>query len=479
MTDTFAALNLPEPLLIALERQELTTPTPVQVETIPLMLAGRDVIAAAPTGTGKTAAFLLPALTQLLDPNAANNSKGIGPRILILTPTRELAQQISRVAIALAKEVKRCKVVCITGGESYFQQNRLLTAPFEILVATPGRLMDQMQQGRVDFRRLSMLVLDEADRMLDMGFAEDVLAIAQKLPSERQTVCFTATLSRSVKDLSSQLQHDPQIVDLTELSVRREAIDQQVIYIDDLDHKRRLIRHLLTQDTMTQGIVFTATKRAADELADELDADGLACEALHGDLNQRQRTRTLDKMRRGNCQILVATDVAARGIDVAAISHVFNFDLPRVAEDYVHRIGRTGRAGAKGMAVSFVGRQDIAIFRRIEQFIGGKLSVMEIEGLAARFNPETARPSGPRRSGGGGGGGRSYGRGAGGGDGYRGGESRGYGGFRSGESRGPRSEGHGPSGNFESRGPRHEGDRPNNRPRREFQSRRPSHSDAE
>ncbi len=487
MTDHFAALNLPEPLLVALERQQLTTPTPVQAQTIPLMLAGQDLIAAAPTGTGKTAAFLLPALTQLLQPSPI---KGSGPRILILTPTRELAQQITRVAISLAKEVKRCKIVCITGGESYFQQNRALSTPFEILVATPGRLMDQMQQGRVDFRRLSMLVLDEADRMLDMGFAEDVLSIAQQLPDARQTVCFTATLSRSVQTLSSQLQHDAQLVDLTELSVNRDAIEQQVIYIDDIDHKRRLIKHLLTQDAMTQGIVFTATKRSADELADELDAHGLTCEALHGDLNQRQRTRTLDKLRRGNCQILVATDVAARGIDVAAISHVFNFDLPRVAEDYVHRIGRTGRAGAKGIAVSFVGRQDIALFRRIEQFIGGKVSVTEIEGLAARFKPELMRASGPRRQGQGG---RNDGRRYGSGGGFRSegsGESRTDSRSSNGERRyGPRNDGNG--NRFEANGhgrgefrPRFDshGERPAhaaNRPRREFGSRRPVSSDVE
>ncbi|MGC8854813.1 MAG: DEAD/DEAH box helicase [Halothiobacillaceae bacterium] len=388
---TFADLGIPSSIVANLTDLGLTQPTPVQAQAIPMLLKGHDLIAKAPTGTGKTAAFLLPALTRLAEPA---DRDGRGPRILVLAPTRELAQQVTKAAIQFARGLRHARVVCITGGEPYPIQNRELSKPYDILVATPGRLLDQMNSGRVRFDRLEMLVLDEADRMLDLGFADDMRAIAAAMPNERQSVCFTATLSPSVVKLAGDLLTTPRQLEVAPLEARRDAIDQQVIYVDHVDHKRELLNHLLADASVNQAIVFTATKRDADQLAAELEQAGQAAAALHGDLNQRQRTRMLDHLRKGRCRILVATDVAARGIDVAGITHVFNFDLPRQAEDYVHRIGRTGRAGATGTAVSFVSRRDLGVLRNIEHYVGEKVRVTEVEGMEARFKPQEGDRSG-------------------------------------------------------------------------------------
>lgn len=389
----FAALGLDPLVQAGLSKAGITVPSPVQAQAIPRLLAGKDLIASAPTGTGKTAAFLLPALHRLLTPS---DRKAAGPRILVLTPTRELAQQVAQAAQTFSSAMRRCKTVCITGGESYHVQNRYLSAPYDILVATPGRLMDQMNNGRIDFSRLDVLVLDEADRMLDMGFADDVLHIAQALPRQRQTVCFTATLSPSVKQLTDQLLRSPEWLEVAQQTTRHASIDQKVVFVDGGEHKRTLLRHWLVAADLDQAIVFMSTKRDVEQLADELEDAGLPAVALHGDLMQRQRTRTLNRLRRGECKILVATDVAARGLDVSTVSHVFNFDLPRFAEDYVHRIGRTGRAGATGTAISFVGRQDVPLLKRIERFIGFKVQVTQVEGMEARFKPSD-KPMGERR----------------------------------------------------------------------------------
>ncbi|HOA93460.1 MAG TPA: DEAD/DEAH box helicase [Quisquiliibacterium sp.] len=393
----FEALGIGAPFVTTLNRLGITAPTPVQSEAIPVLLEGRDLIASAPTGTGKTAAFMLPALLRI---STTEGRRGRGPRVLVLTPTRELAQQVAKAAQSFSAGLQRTTTVCITGGESYYTQNKLLSAPHEILVATPGRLMDQMKAGRIDLSRVDVLVLDEADRMLDMGFSEDVFAIAGAISPERQTVCFTATVSRSVRELAGQLLRDPHWLEVEHQVASNESIDQHVIYVDDLDHKRSLLQHCLNDAAIAQAIVFTATKRDAEQLARDLGDAGMPALPLHGDLQQRERNRTLNRLRNGDCRVLVATDVAARGIDVAAISHVFNFDLPRFAEDYVHRIGRTGRAGASGQAISFVGRDDVFVLRRIERFIGGPVQVSEIEGLEARFRPEERRGFGGGRPGG-------------------------------------------------------------------------------
>lgn len=398
----FTDLNLAAPLLDALKRLDISEPTPVQAQTIPLLLAGRDLIASAPTGTGKTAAFILPALQRILlaqqspageaAPAIRNGRRSFGARILVLTPTRELAQQVAKHSQALSRSMQRVSTVCVTGGESYYLQNKLLSAPHEILVATPGRLMDQMDNGRVDLSRVEMLVLDEADRMLDMGFADDVVAIAKSLSSERQTVCFTATLSRAVRSLAGQLLRDPEWMEVERSKADERPIDDHVVYVDNTHHRDKVLTKCLTDSGMGQAIVFTATKRHAEQLAGELFRSGISALALHGDLNQRDRTKALNRLRRGECKVLVATDVAARGIDVSTITHVINYDLPRVAEDYVHRIGRTGRAGATGQALSLVGREDVITLRKIEHFIGRKVQVSAFEGLEAEFKPVERRP---------------------------------------------------------------------------------------
>ena len=404
----FEALGLDARIVSTLTQNQLTTPTPVQEQTIPLLLQGRDLIGSAQTGTGKTAAFLLPALHRLAQ---TPGEKGRGARVLVLTPTRELAQQVARAAETFSKGLQRMKTVCVVGGVSYRIQNDLLAKPHEILVATPGRLIDHVNARRIDFSRLEMLVLDEADRMLDMGFSDDVLAIANQLPKERQTAFFTATMTHNVRTFASQLLNDPATVEVAPQTARHEQIDQMLCYVDDLGHKKRLLKHFLAQEGIKQAIIFTATKRDTEELADELCVEGLRAAALHGDMPQRERTRTLTQLRRGEFDLLVATDVAARGIDVAGISHVFNFDLPRFAEDYVHRIGRTGRAGATGTAIALVGRDDVMPLRRIERFTSHKIRVHEVEGMESRFRPQdrkpgaggAGRPHGGKRPNGGGG----------------------------------------------------------------------------
>nr|WP_184039977.1 DEAD/DEAH box helicase [Chitinivorax tropicus] len=413
---TFADLGLHPAILKALNDAGYTAPTPIQAEAVPEIIAGHDLMASAQTGTGKTAGFMLPALQKLTEePKAA----GRGPRILVLTPTRELAQQVANAAATYGKHLRRAKVVSIVGGVSYRTQNQLLDRPFEILVATPGRLIDHLQSGRIDFSRLEMLILDEADRMLDMGFSEDVLGIAERTPKTRQTALFSATLEGVVGKLADQLLTEPKRIQIAAQTARHENIEQKLHYVDDLSHKQRLLSHFIRDVDVKQAIVFTATKRDADQLADELAAEGFQTAALHGDMQQRDRQRTLLKVRRGDVRVLVATDVAARGIDVSGISHVINFDLPKFAEDYVHRIGRTGRAGASGVAISFAGKNDVLTLRRIERFTGQSITPFAVEGMEARFQPRPQGSRGDRRSGA-----------------PRSGQGRGFGGSRDGQRRG-------------------------------------------
>ncbi len=466
MTSPFAALGLSQALVDILARNNISEPTPVQAEAIPQVMAGRDLIATAPTGTGKTGAFLLPALERLnTDPQP-----GRGPRMLVLSPTRELAQQIGKAAKQFSEGLPRVKTVTITGGESYQQQNKVLSRPYEILIATPGRLIDQLESDRIDLSRVEYFVLDEADRMLDIGFTDAVLEIAGKLPEGRQTLCFTATMSHEVNQLANRLLKDPHRIDVGGETHSRENITQKLVYVDHLGHKHDLLHHFLGGEEVTgQAIVFTATKRDADELAEALSEAGHPAIALHGDLSQKERTRSLNKLRAGESRVLVATDVAARGIDVNGISHVFNFDLPKFAEDYVHRIGRTGRAGASGIAVSFVGRTDVHALRRIERYVGAPIEELKVEGMEANFRPDRGGPrgGGPRggrdggRNQGGGGRGGYQNRGQGRGDrNDRGGESRGNG-ERSFQKKGdwkPAGERHGPA-RGEGRPQRAQGDR--------------------
>ncbi|MBA3238928.1 MAG: DEAD/DEAH box helicase [Parachlamydiaceae bacterium] len=387
----FTDLDLDPSILDAIREAGYTTPTPIQSQAIPKILAGIDLLASAQTGTGKTGAFLLPLLHMLLKPSKL---KGYGPRALILVPTRELAMQVAAEAKKYSVNLPRMRTVCIYGGAPYPIQNRELSRPYEILVATPGRLIDHLERGRIDFSRLEMLILDEADRMLDMGFIEPVEQIAAATPKERQTLLFSATLKGEVLRLSKQLLNKPEEITVAHSHDKHENIEQRLHYVDNISHKHRLLDHLLNDPTINQVIVFTSTKIAADELVDTLYEQGHNAAALHGDMNQGQRTRTIGRMRRGDIRILIATDVAARGIDVQTITHVINFDLPNCAEDYVHRIGRTGRAGCKGVALSFAGGRDIQLVRRIEQFTGQKLEATQIEGLEPKLRPTAGHANG-------------------------------------------------------------------------------------
>jgi len=383
---SFEKLNLHPLILKAITDSGYTSPTPIQEQAIPELLAGHDIMASAQTGTGKTAAFMLPALHRLASPSKV---QGRGPRVLVLTPTRELALQVSEAAGKYGKHLDRVRVVSILGGMPYPLQNKLLSQPVEILVATPGRLIDHIQRGRIDFSRLEMLVLDEADRMLDMGFIDDVEKIASATPANRQTLLFSATLDNAIANVAARLLKSPKRIQIATPQAKLDNIEQRLHYVDDMSHKSRLLDHLLRDIALNQAIVFTATKRDADMLADNLAAQGHEAAALHGDMNQRDRTRTLTKLRHGGLRVLVATDVAARGIDVAGITHVINFDLPKFAEDYVHRIGRTGRAGAAGIAVSFASGKDGVNLKKIERFTGQRIVSHVVPGLEPRVKPRT------------------------------------------------------------------------------------------
>ena len=383
---SFENLNLHPLILKAIVDSGYSTPTPIQKQAIPELLAGHDIMASAQTGTGKTAAFMLPALHRLAIPPKVHSR---GPRILVLTPTRELALQVSEAAAKYGKHLYRVKVVSILGGMPYPLQNKLLSQPVDILVATPGRLIDHIQRGRINFSRLEMFVLDEADRMLDMGFIDDVEKIASAMPANHQTLLFSATLDSSIAKIAARLLKSPKRIQIATQRAKLDNIEQRLHYVDDLSHKNRLLDHLLRDMELKQAIVFTTTKRDADTLADNLSAQGHEASALHGDMNQRERTRTLTKLRHGKLRVLVATDVAARGINVVGITHVINFDLPKFAEDYVHRIGRTGRAGASGIAVSFASGKDGINLKKIERFTGHQIASHVVPGLEPRYKPRS------------------------------------------------------------------------------------------
>jgi superfamily II DNA/RNA helicase len=439
---SFQELNLHPGILKAIEELGYVMPTPIQAKAIPKILEGFDICASAQTGTGKTASFILPGLNRLSVPSPV---KGTGPRILILVPTRELAMQVAAEAVRYTKYMARIKTVCIYGGAPYPVQNRQLARPYEILVATPGRLMDHMDRGKIDFSRIEMFILDEADRMLDMGFIQPVEDIAAELPKTRQTLMFSATIGRNIIKLSQKLLKDPIEIKVDADHAKHENIAQHMHHVQNIGDKNRTLEGFLgvPDAALNQVIIFTSTKRQADDLLDTLLERGHRAAALHGDMNQRQRTRTIGQLRDGFIKVLVATDVAARGIDVQTISHVINFDLPNNVEDYVHRIGRTGRASAKGVALSFVTPREMQFVRRIEQFTGQKMGPSPLPELESK----SAEREG-RRPGGGGGGGRFSQRprpGSGGGGRWGGNGGGGRSGGYSSQSRSsePRSEGGG------------------------------------
>ena len=390
---TFEKLALNPSILKAVTESGYTCPTPIQAQAIPQALEGHDLMASAQTGTGKTAAFVLPSLHRLSTP-ARNNSRG--PRVLVLTPTRELANQVTAASVKYGKHL-RFRIGSVVGGMPYPPQMRLLSQPLDILVATPGRLLDHMERGRIDYSRLEVLVLDEADRMLDMGFIHAVEKIAAATPATRQTLLFSATLEGNIAKLAGRLLKNPKRIQIATAQERHEHIEQRLHHVDDGAHKHRLLAHLLDDIHLDKAIVFTATKRGADRLAKTLHAKGHPAAALHGDMNQNQRNRAITHLRSGQVRLLVATDVAARGIDVSGITHVINFDMPKNAEDYVHRIGRTGRAGAKGVAISFAAPDNFQQLRDIERYTRQTIPAHVIPGLEPTVRPRQQLPAGHRR----------------------------------------------------------------------------------
>jgi len=391
----FSDLGLNPFILKALEHTGYTSPSPVQAAAIPAALSGADLLVSAQTGSGKTAAFLLPSLHRMAQ-QANEKGKGHGPRILVLTPTRELALQVEKAARVYGAEMRRLRTVSLVGGTAYGPQLKAMSQPLDIIVATPGRLMDHMERGRVDFSRLDVLVLDEADRMLDMGFIDDIKSIVSQLPAKRQTLLFSATLDGVVGNLARELTREPQRIEVARVEEARGQIEQRLLFSDNHHHKTKLLDALLRDVAIDQAVVFTATKQSAEDLTDSLREQGFDAAALHGDMPQAKRTRTLDRLRAGRTKVLVATDVAARGIDVAGISHVINFDAPRQAEDYVHRIGRTGRAGRSGTAVTLAGHQERHLIRNIERYTGASLAIDVIPGL----EPKPPKPNEARNFGG-------------------------------------------------------------------------------
>ena len=387
---SFDSLNLAAPVQKAVSLCGYAAPTPIQEQAIPQAMAGKDLIASAQTGTGKTAAFVIPALERLQKPSAA---RGKGPRVLVLTPTRELATQVTE-AVRTYGRFLRLRHGSIVGGMPYFEQQRLLSQPVDIIIATPGRLIDHLESGRIDLSRVELLVLDEADRMLDMGFSEAVETITRATPEGRQTLLFTATWDNTMAKLAQRLLKDPVRIAVAGRKATLETIEQRLHAADDMQHKNRLLNHLIADSGMTRAIIFSSTKKNADQLARELQTQGHAAEALHGDMTQGARNRAIMNMRRGKVRLLVATDVAARGLDVPGITHVINYDLPKNAEDYVHRIGRTGRAGASGIAISFVSSRELDQLTRIERYIGQSLPKQVIAGLepARQLRPSGNRP---------------------------------------------------------------------------------------
>jgi superfamily II DNA/RNA helicase len=384
----FTTLGLDPSLLSTLTALGYTVPTPVQRDAIPAALAGGDLLVSSQTGSGKTAAFLLPALQRLYKPSATG---GMGPRVLVLAPTRELALQVQKSTHAYGNG-QRLRTASLVGGMPYGLQLKLLSRPVDIVIATPGRLKDHMDRRTVNLGRVELLVLDEADRMLDMGFQEEIDAIVARIPKERQTLLFSATLEGVVGKLAHRVTRNPTRIAIARVAETRPDITQHALVADNHAHKVRMLDTLLREEEVDQTLVFTATKRAAEDLSGELSGKGFDVGALHGDMRQRERSQMLQRLRDGKMKVLVATDVAARGIDVPGINLVVNYDAPRQAEDYVHRIGRTGRAGRAGVAVTFLGAQDRHLVRAIERFTGNVVSMMVIPGL----EPKTggSRPRG-------------------------------------------------------------------------------------
>ena len=370
---TFDQLNLVEPILKALKAEGYTTPTPIQQQAIPILLQGKDLLGCAQTGTGKTAAFAIPILQLLYKLEQKNPSKRRRIKALILTPTRELAIQIEESFNAYGKHTG-LKPTVIFGGVSQHGQVDRLNRGIDILIATPGRLLDLMQQGFVHLNELQFFVLDEADRMLDMGFVNDVKKVIAKLPPKRHSLFFSATMPPVIQSLADSILHQPTKIEVTPVSSTADTIVQSLYYVAKSDKKRLLI-HLLQTEKINSVLVFTRTKHGADRVVKDLDKAGIKAAAIHGNKSQNARQAALSDFKSGKIKVLLATDIASRGIDIDALSHVINFELPNIPETYVHRIGRTGRAGFNGIAFSFCDEEEFGELKDIQKLIGKQIPV--------------------------------------------------------------------------------------------------------
>ena len=364
-------MGLISPILKALEQEGYSTPTPIQAQAIPEILSSRDLLGCAQTGTGKTAAFAIPIL-QLLEANKkAANTQGI--KVLILTPTRELAIQIGESFDAYGREMKHRHAV-IFGGVNQFSQVNTLQRGVDIVIATPGRLLDLMTQGYVSLEKLTTFVLDEADRMLDMGFVHDVKRIITKIPTKRQTLFFSATMPADIQQLANSILTNPAIVQVSPVSSTADTI-QQKLFLVDKGNKKDLLFHLLKDPAINSALVFTRTKHGANKVAEHLTKMGIETQAIHGNKSQNARQDALSNFKNGKNRVLVATDIASRGIDIDELSHVINYELPNIPETYVHRIGRTGRAGFNGIALSFCDAEEKDYLRDIHKLIGKAIPI--------------------------------------------------------------------------------------------------------
>jgi superfamily II DNA/RNA helicase len=390
---SFESLGLPAALTRAVADAGYTTATDVQARAIPPALQGADLRVSSSTGSGKTAAFVMPALARVLaarGDNAKRRERGIvhGPRVLVLAPTRELVIQVARATESYGRHIPGLRVATVVGGVPYGAQLKALRGPLDVLIATPGRLMDHMANGKAVLANVELFVLDEADRMLDMGFIDDINHIASFLPPQaqgRQTMMFSATFAGAVGQLAkNMLRSDAQTIAVATHTTTHENIEQRLHWADDGQHKHALLEQLLSEREVEQALVFTSTQRDADWLADKLAEIGHHVASLHGGMPQGRRNRVLQGLRSRHLRVLVATDVAARGIDVPSISHVINYGLPMKAEDYVHRIGRTGRAGRQGLAVTLAEARDAGMIRRIQQFTTQPIAVATVTGLEPR-----------------------------------------------------------------------------------------------
>ena len=402
----FASLGLTDSLLRAIAEAGYTTPTPIQTQAIPLVLKGGDLLAAAQTGTGKTAGFTLPILQLLTEKPLALQKPG-RPRCLIMTPTRELTAQVEESVQTYGKHLK-LKSMVMFGGVNINPQISALRKNVDILVATPGRLLDHVGQKTLDLSGVEILVLDEADRMLDMGFIRDIRKVLALLPKQRQTLLYSATFSDEIRTLAKTVLNNPGEVSVARRNTTTELV-QQTVYLVHKDQKRDLLAHLIRTNEWHQVLVFTRTKHGANRLAEKLQKDGISAAAIHGNKSQAARTKALAGFKEGNVTVLVATDIAARGLDIDQLPQVVNFELPNVPEDYVHRIGRTGRAGSSGAAVSLVEAEEVKLLKGIEKLIKRQIDQVPLPAFTVR--PKSAEdsderpprePRGPGRSGNGG-----------------------------------------------------------------------------